>query len=106
MVVRRFLCYCFFFFFFNDTATTEIYTISLHDALPISRRRRPGPLRASLELVGRGRRRRGRGGADRRRGLHRLVHGYAPALRAAERRRGLRPSAVAAAASGYSNRLS
>src|SRR2546430_13356585 len=34
------------FFFFNDTATTEIYTLSLHDALPISRarrrRRRPG----------------------------------------------------------------
>src|SRR5256885_17174252 len=28
----------FFFFFFNDTATTEIYTLSLHDALPISRR--------------------------------------------------------------------
>src|SRR5256885_8691640 len=27
--------YC-FFFFFNDTATTEIYTLSLHDALPIS----------------------------------------------------------------------
>src|SRR3712207_7327424 len=27
------LCY---FFFFNDTATTEIYTLSLHDALPIS----------------------------------------------------------------------
>jgi len=24
------------FFFFNDTATTEIYTLSLHDALPIS----------------------------------------------------------------------
>ena len=24
-----------FFFFFNDTATTEIYTLSLHDALPI-----------------------------------------------------------------------
>src|SRR3712207_8885395 len=32
-------------FFFNDTATTEIYTLSLHDALPISRRR-PG-LRSS-----------------------------------------------------------
>src|SRR2546430_16713866 len=42
-----------FFFFFNDTATTEIYTLSLHDALPISRlgrlarlqdrRRRRGP---------------------------------------------------------------
>src|SRR5450830_2161973 len=32
------LCLCstfFFFFFFNDTATTEIYTLSLHDALPI-----------------------------------------------------------------------
>src|SRR5205823_13702369 len=27
--------YVFFFFFFNDTATTEIYTLSLHDALPI-----------------------------------------------------------------------
>src|SRR5690242_21927679 len=37
----------FFFFFFNDTATTEIYTLSLHDALPISRRlgrpRHPDP---------------------------------------------------------------
>src|SRR5256885_4312441 len=30
----------FFFFFFNDTATTEIYTLSLHDALPICRRSR------------------------------------------------------------------
>src|SRR6266542_6249059 len=30
----RFLLLC-FFFFFNDTATTEIYTLSLHDALPI-----------------------------------------------------------------------
>src|SRR5476649_3102197 len=29
-----------FFFFFNDTATTEIYTLSLHDALPISAPRR------------------------------------------------------------------
>src|SRR5690606_35648884 len=29
-------CYFLFFFFFNDTATTEIYTLSLHDALPIS----------------------------------------------------------------------
>src|SRR5216684_8921042 len=27
------------FFFFNDTATTEIYTLSLHDALPLSRAR-------------------------------------------------------------------
>src|SRR2546430_7866760 len=31
MLYRR----TFFFFFFNDTATTEIYTLSLHDALPI-----------------------------------------------------------------------
>src|SRR5256885_12164656 len=32
---------CFFFFFFNDTATTEIYTLSLHDALPICTVRHP-----------------------------------------------------------------
>src|SRR5438270_13874026 len=32
------LLFLFFFFFFNDTATTEIYTLSLHDALPIYRR--------------------------------------------------------------------
>src|SRR5882724_12151687 len=31
-----------FFFFFNDTATTEIYTLSLHDALPISPYTPPG----------------------------------------------------------------
>src|SRR2546425_1728362 len=31
----------YFFFFFNDTATTEIYTLSLHDALPISRHEQP-----------------------------------------------------------------
>src|SRR5256885_9887296 len=40
----------FFFFFFNDTATTEIYTLSLHDALPISLT--PGPRSsAPLEIV-------------------------------------------------------
>src|SRR5256885_7118893 len=32
-------CIDFLFFFFNDTATTEIYTLSLHDALPICARR-------------------------------------------------------------------
>src|SRR5256885_6795446 len=32
----------FIFFFFNDTATTEIYTLSLHDALPICGRPRDG----------------------------------------------------------------
>src|SRR5579883_1349816 len=39
MFFRLVLIYCtlFFFFFFNDTATTEIYTLSLHDALPILR---------------------------------------------------------------------
>src|SRR5574344_3173259 len=31
-----FLCVTYCVFFFNDTATTEIYTLSLHDALPIS----------------------------------------------------------------------
>src|ERR1019366_10674138 len=36
------LCVFFVFFFFNDTATTEIYTLSLHDALPISSRRGRG----------------------------------------------------------------
>src|SRR2546426_4335626 len=40
------LSFLFFFFFFNDTATTEIYTLSLHDALPICRR--------SLSLTPRG----------------------------------------------------
>src|SRR5215213_11980381 len=35
-VVSIILSFVFFFFFFNDTATTEIYTLSLHDALPIS----------------------------------------------------------------------
>src|SRR5216684_8601711 len=33
----QYLFFYIFFFFFNDTATTEIYTLSLHDALPISR---------------------------------------------------------------------
>src|SRR2546428_11154136 len=50
----------FFFFFFNDTATTEIYTLSLHDALPICFELRPGrggqlllQLRAGLGFAGR-----------------------------------------------------
>src|SRR3712207_6890683 len=38
------ICVNSFFFFFNDTATTEIYTLSLHDALPIS-------LRGDLRLM-------------------------------------------------------
>src|SRR2546428_12781934 len=40
VLMKRIRVYSYiFFFFFNDTATTEIYTLSLHDALPISRSR-------------------------------------------------------------------
>src|SRR5438045_5406253 len=38
MVTITSLAFYHYFFFFNDTATTEIYTLSLHDALPILRR--------------------------------------------------------------------
>src|SRR3989442_7683370 len=70
------------FFFFNDTATTEIYTLSLHDALPISalpdRLGRAGHLLAEADRAGPGRARRqaergergdpaGRGGGQDRR---------------------------------------
>src|SRR2546425_9665872 len=44
----------FFFFFFNDTATTEIYTLSLHDALPIYRQGRAAsqePVRGGARAV-------------------------------------------------------
>src|SRR5206468_10050400 len=47
------------FFFFNDPAPTEIYTLSLHDALPISRQRR-GDQRPRHDLRGRHRPARGR----------------------------------------------
>src|SRR5256885_12369004 len=43
----------FFFFFFNDTATTEIYTLSLHDALPICDRRALVAARDSRAGLGR-----------------------------------------------------
>src|SRR3712207_8927246 len=49
----------FVFFFFNDTATTEIYTLSLHDALPIF-------LEDRGERRGAGHHERGRGAARRR----------------------------------------
>src|SRR5256886_16144192 len=44
----------FCFFFFNDTATTEIYTLSLHDALPIwePRALALAPLQLEEELIG------------------------------------------------------
>jgi len=35
IILVYFILIFFFVFFFNDTATTEIYTLSLHDALPI-----------------------------------------------------------------------
>src|SRR3712207_7243102 len=38
------------FFFFNDTATTEIYTLSLHDALPIYSRSRSSSVGAPMRL--------------------------------------------------------
>src|SRR2546425_9446327 len=41
----------YFVFFFNDTATTEIYTLSLHDALPISLRRREDYLRLTIDTI-------------------------------------------------------
>src|SRR5207249_11804377 len=69
------------FFFFNDPATTEIYTLSLHDALPIS---------ARVGIPGRWRQRdrRGRRGAAARGGLS-LAAERAPGLRVrrADRRR-------------------
>src|SRR2546430_9580488 len=38
-------------FFFNDTATTEIYTLSLHDALPISRTKAKAPARRKAKAT-------------------------------------------------------
>jgi len=40
-----------FFFFFNDTATTEIYTLSLHDALPICRQGKSLAMRFCVSVV-------------------------------------------------------
>src|SRR2546429_8702879 len=40
------------FFFFNDTATTEIYTLSLHDALPISNRAELKPKDGRIQQTG------------------------------------------------------
>src|SRR2546430_16281028 len=60
---------CFFFFFFNDTATTEIYTLSLHDALPISDvrcRRRSHCGNATVGHHARGSRCSSRNGGDRK----------------------------------------
>src|SRR2546422_4600976 len=54
----------FIFFFFNDTATTEIYTLSLHDALPIliisCARKIPGLSPPGVKTIGRRSKNRGR----------------------------------------------
>src|SRR3989454_5180779 len=60
-----------FFFFFNDTATTEIYTLSLHDALPISRPVHPRQDRRAHAQRGR----RDRGVSQDRVGVLRAVGG-------------------------------
>src|SRR3989449_5829553 len=90
-----------FFFFFNDTATTEIYTLSLHDALPISRRRQavrarggadhhepaaPDELRARPRHPHRGERGRSRHGASRDLGQSRLAEHLPRTLYARHRR--------------------
>src|SRR2546429_4417778 len=64
------------FFFFNDTATTEIYTLSLHDALPICRAghaARAAPPSRPFPGVGGGLRRLGR---DRKSTRLNSSHGY------------------------------
>src|SRR2546427_9964487 len=73
---------CNILFFFNDTATTEIYTLSLHDALPIWLRQ-PLPARARL------RGRRLAVGVDRLRQLH-VARGDAAGVVAPERQRHFR----------------
>src|SRR2546429_6599084 len=72
----------FFFFFFNDTATTEIYTLSLHDALPICAAAGPllrggarGGPRAGDDRAGRAARRRA-GRPDRKSTRLNSSHGY------------------------------
>src|SRR3989454_9720589 len=49
-ILDSFCVSAFFFFFFNDTATTEIYTLSLHDALPIYEARGPRSLAHGVVL--------------------------------------------------------
>src|SRR3712207_9377899 len=64
------------FFFFNDTATTEIYTLSLHDALPIWEcRGRPGSCRRSAPAAAPNCGRPGPGRGTRRRGRRRAAGG-------------------------------
>src|SRR2546422_10600423 len=75
-----------FFFFFNDTATTEIYTLSLHDALPICRAGRRAPAREPRCPAGGGRRRRVPRGARSGAGLPERGAGPGATLRGARGR--------------------
>src|SRR2546422_7764071 len=81
MLVHDTVSFTLFFFFFNDTATTEIYTLSLHDALPISRssadepRRMAHDPRAACPFV-LGGDRRARAGGDRKSTRLNSSHGY------------------------------
>src|SRR2546422_6566500 len=68
-----------FIFFFNDTATTEIYTLSLHDALPICSWPRGAPCSTRTDRPSSGpsrRRRRRRAGTDRKSTRLNSSHGY------------------------------
>src|SRR2546430_8607086 len=90
-------CYLLFdFFFFNDTATTEIYTLSLHDALPISADRAPEAERDARPLEGLVGMTDWLGMAARPRSPHPELKARVLA-RALERRRGIAPLAAAAA---------
>src|SRR3712207_8985586 len=75
-----------FFFFFNDTATTEIYTLSLHDALPICDHRGGGDRRGAG---------RGQAGAAARggRGADRALRARRDGARHGAARRGRDPAA-------------
>src|SRR3989441_7629251 len=81
----------FFFFFFNDTATTEIYTLSLHDALPICDRDRRERVREGP--AGRHDDKRGRDDADRGEGVAEDVQVRAPDVEARGRVRVQEPGA-------------
>src|SRR2546430_8728078 len=63
----------FIFFFFNDTATTEIYTLSLHDALPIWIAARPGRRSLWSGILGQDHTRFACGGRDPEEGRHRRL---------------------------------
>src|SRR2546427_3806035 len=86
-----------FFFFFNDTATTEIYTLSLHDALPISQQRVHGGRATILRGASAPG---GRGAIDRRGAGPRAARRLLPSGPA-----GVRPGRAARGADRKSTRL-